>query len=86
MVEGGGPGGVFKPGGDRVPAVCKRHGNVIDVHGANEAKLVAVARRFLSYIRARLRFEAPDALALRSVVTGKIGLRCTTAVPALQAW
>jgi acetyl-CoA carboxylase carboxyltransferase component len=67
MVEGGGLG-VFRP--EHIGPSHVQHGNgVIDVLVRDEAEAVAVARQYLSYFQGALPgFEAPDALALRSVV------------------
>lgn len=67
MVEGGGLG-VFRP--EDIGPAGVQHGNgVIDVLVQDEAEAVAAARRYLSYFQGALAgFEAPDALALRSVV------------------
>jgi acetyl-CoA carboxylase carboxyltransferase component len=67
MVEGGGLG-VFRP--EEIGPAPVQHGNgVIDVLAEDEAQAVCAARRYLSYFQGVVtRFEAPDALALRTVV------------------
>jgi acetyl-CoA carboxylase carboxyltransferase component len=67
MVEGGGLG-VFRPE-DIGPSGVQHANGVIDVLVRNEAEAVAVGRQYLSYFQGALPgFEAPDPLALRSVV------------------
>jgi acetyl-CoA carboxylase carboxyltransferase component len=67
MVEGGGLG-VFRPEAIG-PSPVQHASGVIDVLVRDEAEAVGVARKYLAYFQGALPgFEAPDVLALRSVV------------------